>query len=123
MSPVQQQDAQFHISFRQYFEKLRDVRRTWFEYGDYDDGYGGEPWVIAVDESGNHAVALSPLKYVNRSNAKVLFANISQTYFDAGDAKTRDQLARVEMLRRCKLHIFWPRMIDWLGKEVLPPEK
>ena len=121
VSPLQQQDTRFQISFRQYFKNLWHAEGTWFEADDVNRGYGSEPWVIAVDESGKQAFVLSPLDYVNAPNVKVLFAGISQTVFNAGEAKTREQLARMEMLRHCRLHVFWPRLTARLGPEVLPP--
>ncbi len=121
ISPLQQHDSRFSISFRQYFEHLWHAEGTWFEADDVNRSYGSDPWVIAVDESGKHAFALSPLDFGYAPNSKLLFAGVSRSVFNAGEAKTREEIARMEMLRHCKLHVFWPRLTARLGQEVLPP--
>ncbi|MES2657069.1 MAG: hypothetical protein V4689_00555 [Verrucomicrobiota bacterium] len=117
VSPLKQDGDRFYISFRQYYQDLWQADGPWLEDDDANRNWGGEPWIIAVDESGKHAFAL-PLRYSNDS--KVMFGRISQTVFDAGEAKTREQLAHLEVLRGCRLYIFWSRMTGKLAREVPP---
>lgn len=121
VSKLQQEDRRFSISFRQYYQDLWHADGPWFEAHDVNRNWGSEPWVIAVDESGKHAFALSPLEYVNTLAPKILLGQVLERVFNAGEAKTREEIARMETLRHCKLHVFWPRLVEQLDQEIPPP--
>lgn len=121
VSSVYQESGSYSISFRVISDGLRRDDYPWFE--PKQDGWWREPWVIAVDESGKHAYALAQLKFVSRKHDEVMLGNVSNFYFNAGEAKTREDLARMEMLRRCKLHIFRPKMVERVDQDIPPPQR
>lgn len=111
VNALYQNGGHFSISFRHYFMSSGGIDELSFDScGEYW-GYGLEPWVIAVDESGKHAFALTPLGHKDGDSEGVMLSTVFERYFNAGEAKTREDVARMEMLRHCKLHVFWPRRI------------
>jgi hypothetical protein len=113
VNALYQNSGHFSISFRHYFQDPHKTDELRFDSCGKYWGYGQEPWVIAVDESGKHSFALSPLGTKYGDSEGVMLSTVFEKYFNAGEAKTREDLARMEMLRHCKLHVFWPRLIQW----------
>lgn len=120
VNPLYQERGWYSISVRVISEGLRWQDGPWFES---KDGWWREPWVIAVDESGKHAYALGRMNVVRGRNDDMMLGRSSNYYFNAGQAKTREDLARMEMLRRCKLHIFWPKVIERVDQAIPPPHQ
>lgn len=122
VGPLQQEGGRYSISFDVYVGSLWQSDGPWFGADESNTRWGGEPWVIALDESHQHAFALSPLTSMNRQSLRIMLGKFAPATFDAGEGKTREELARLEMLRHCKIYIFWSRATGSLAEEV-PPAK
>lgn len=120
VKPLVQEDSHHLIVFRHFYPSTRSDG-PWFEPQRTSIGWD-QPWVIAVDESGQHSFALTPLTWTNSTGRqRVMLGDWYDWIFEAGEAKSREQVARMEMLRHCRLHIFWPHGAGQLPQEIPPP--
>jgi hypothetical protein len=117
VNPLHRDDVHYSISFQRYHQDLWQADGPWFKIPN-EYGYWGPPWVIAVDESGKHAFALTPNQRVSSEN--VMLGITVEWTVNLGDAKTPEEIARMEMLRHCRLHVFWPRLVSSLEQRILP---
>lgn len=121
VSPMKQENGACSISFRRYFEDPWQLDgEPWFGLKSPEDRWTATPWVIAVDRSGKRAFALPAANAVDQER-KAMLGQFTDLMLFLGKAKTGDELARMEMLRRCRLHVFWPEWVAPLQQEIPPP--
>lgn len=122
VNPLKQEGKGSSISFRRYYEDpWQSGGEPWFGLKSPENRWTARPWVIAVDPTGKHAFAL-PSAFPVGQDQKVMLGQFMDYLLYTGEAKTADELARVEMLRHCRLHIFWPEWVAPLQREILPPQ-
>ncbi|MES2921260.1 MAG: hypothetical protein V4819_06930 [Verrucomicrobiota bacterium] len=121
VNPLKQEGKSSSISFRRYYEDPWQSRgRPWFGLKSPGNRWTVRPWVIAVDPSGKHAFAL-PSAFPVGQDERVMLGQFTDYVIYTGEAKTADELARVEMLRHSRLHVFWPKWVAPLQEEIPPP--
>ncbi|GAA5127354.1 hypothetical protein JIN84_08805 [Luteolibacter yonseiensis] len=106
-SGIFQVGTDYWIEFQNYQEDTGNGDISWLGMRHSDISGGQEPWVIAVDESGKHTFALGPWDWEVFS--PILLGAIHEKLLRLGTATTPAEISRMEMLKKCRLHVFWPK--------------
>lgn len=107
LSGIHETGSGYYITLRNYFEDVWRSDGSWLDRKSLDVFGEQEPWVIAVDESGKHTFALGPWNEVNFH--EIPLGSLLERYVQIGSATSPAEIARIEMMRKCRLHVFWPR--------------
>ncbi len=119
LSPVLEREGRYRISAEYTLPDLSRADGPWFSIHVSDSGFVS-PRIIAVDDAGKQAFALDSFRH---SGSMEMFLGQSREWrFDLGEANTAEWAARIELLRGCRLHVFWPRITGRLQDEIPAPE-
>ncbi|MBK1881144.1 hypothetical protein JIN85_01890 [Luteolibacter pohnpeiensis] len=115
---LSEHDNHYSITLKRYTEDLSELKGAWLggEMSDSIPDAYGQPWLIAIDQSGKHAVALSSGERPSMQFDLVMLGRCYKTTFDLGEVKTPEEIARMEWLRKSKLYVFWSRRVESLPK-------
>jgi hypothetical protein len=119
VSPLELAPDQNIIAFQRYSPNLHHIDGIHLDPVESSETVFNYPRALLVDESGKHVFAVDSLDL--DATGHQLVADRTRWTFDAGPADTDDNARRIEMLRRARIHVFWPVITGRSQYFSLPP--
>ncbi|MEO5915073.1 MAG: hypothetical protein ABIS50_12635 [Luteolibacter sp.] len=119
IDPLAREKGHISIRMENFQQAMVDADGPWFGIKGEEQFWPGQPWLVAVDSSGKHAFALSEFFYEN--GRRSLLGRVIVCGFQAEDVSETENLARIEMLRGCSLHVFFPKVEGQFLQSLPPP--
>lgn len=115
--PITQiEGGDYRISLRYYFEHLWMKDGPWFGEEFPEDWAGIDVAVVAIDETGKRGYLFD--RFDHDATQNVMLGHFEQSIFELGKADTPAKRQRIEMLKKCQLHVL-VRRISAASREVV----
>lgn len=119
VSPLELATDQNIIAFQRYSPNLHHIDGIHLDPVESSETVFNYPRALLVDETGKRVFAVDSLDL--DATEHQLVADRTRWTFDAGPADTDENVRRIEMLRRARIHVFWPVITGRSQALSLPP--